>query len=126
VSKSALQDFRPLSDPGDEAAADPGVARALPFLVKPVAVTIASAEKSEPACVADRRREPAAGDEVHWSEQNRVLNSERLRQPILNGHVLLRIVRRTGRSNFRTRGRQTSLGWRSEKGQQWAGPCHGA
>jgi hypothetical protein len=98
VSKSALQDFRPLSDPGDEAAADPGVARALPLLVKPVAVTIASAEKSEPACVADRRREPAAGDEVHWSEQNRVLNSERLRQPILNGHVVLaRFVGGTGK-----------------------------
>jgi hypothetical protein len=54
VSKSALQDFRPLSEtPSDEAAADPSVARALPFSVKPVAVTIASAEQSEPACVAD-------------------------------------------------------------------------
>ena len=48
VSKSALQDFRSLSEiPGDEAAADPGVARALPFLVKPVAVTIASAQQSK-------------------------------------------------------------------------------
>jgi hypothetical protein len=41
VSKSALQDLRPVGEtPGDEAAPDPGVARALPFLVKPVAVTI--------------------------------------------------------------------------------------
>ena len=89
MSKSALQDLGPLSEtPGDEAAADPSVAGALPFLVKPIAVPIASAEQSEPACVADRRREPAARDEVHRSEQNRVLNSQRLRQTILNGHVL--------------------------------------
>jgi hypothetical protein len=88
VSKGALQDFRPLSEiPGDEAAPNPGVARALPFLVKPVAVTIASAEQSEPTCVADGRREPAAGDEVHRSEEDGVLNSQRLRQTILNGHA---------------------------------------
>ena len=89
MNEGALQYLRPFGEtPGDEAAADPGVARALPFSVKPIVVTIASAEQSEPACVADRRREPAAGDKIHRSEQNRVLNSQRLRQTILNGHVL--------------------------------------
>src|SRR5262245_26930011 len=49
VSESALQDLRPLSEaPGDEAAADPGVARALPFSVKPVAVAIAAASSPRP------------------------------------------------------------------------------
>ena len=39
MSESALQDLGPLSEtPSDEAAADPGVARALPFLIKPAAV----------------------------------------------------------------------------------------
>ena len=89
VSKSALQDLGPLREtPGNEAAADPGVSRALPFSVKPVAIAVASAKQSEPACVADCGGEPAAGDEVHRSEQDRVLNSERLRQTIVNGHVI--------------------------------------
>ena len=103
MSKSALQDFGPVSEtPGDESAPDPGVARALPFSVKPIAVTIASAEQSEPASVADRRREPAAGDEVHRSEQNRMLNSQHLRQTILDGHLLLITDRAgNGESNFR-------------------------
>src|SRR5262249_39852771 len=88
MSKSALQNLGPLSEtPGDEAAADPSVARALPFSVKPVAVAIPTAEQSQPACVADRRREPATRDEVHRSEQSRVLNSQRLCQTILNGHA---------------------------------------
>ena len=116
MSKSALQDFGPLSEaPGDEAAANPGVARALPFLVKPIAVPIASAEQSEPACVADCRRKPAAGNEIHWSEQNRVLNSQRLRQTILNGHVFrLPIVRGTGKVQLSSERDGTSAAAASE------------
>ena len=82
--------------------------------VKPVA--IASAEQSEPACVAYGRREPTTGDEVHRSEQNRVLNSQRLRQTILNGHVLL-ITDRAGNgegSNFRPHETATTAAAASE------------
>lgn len=48
--ESALQDVRSISQaPGNEAAADAGVARALPLLVNPVAVAIAATEQTEAA-----------------------------------------------------------------------------
>jgi hypothetical protein len=72
--------------PGDEAAADPGVARAVPFSVDPVAVAITAAEQTEATGLADRRRQPAAGDEIHRREQNWVQDSEHLSQAVLNGH----------------------------------------
>ena len=72
--------------PSDEAAADPGVARAALFSVDPVAVAITAAEQTEPTGLADRRRQPAAGDEIHRREQNWVLDSEHLSQAVLNGH----------------------------------------
>jgi hypothetical protein len=72
--------------PGDEAAADPDVARAAPFSVNPVAVAIAAAEQTEATGLADRRGQPAAGDEIHGGEQNWVLDAQHLSQAVLNGH----------------------------------------
>jgi len=72
--------------PGDEAAADPGVAGERPLPVDPVAIAVAAAEQSEAAGMGHRRGEPAAGDRVHGGEQNRVLDAECLCQPVPDGH----------------------------------------
>jgi hypothetical protein len=72
--------------PGDEAATDPGVTRPRPFLGDPAVVTIAAAEQTETTCLAHRRGKLTTRDDVHWSEQNRVLNSKRLREAVVEGH----------------------------------------
>jgi hypothetical protein len=67
--KRAVEQVRALlQGPGDEAAADPGVASACPLPFDPVAVAIATAEQAETHGLADRRGEPAAGHEVHGGE----------------------------------------------------------
>jgi hypothetical protein len=52
-----------------------------------VAIAIATAKQPESTRLTDRRSEPAAGYEVHRSEEDRMLNLEHLRQRISNSHV---------------------------------------
>src|SRR5215472_17458149 len=49
VCKSTLKDLGALSKtPGDKAAANPGIARTLPFSIDPIAVAIPATNQSEP------------------------------------------------------------------------------
>ena len=51
VCKSTLKDLGALSKtPGDKAAANPGIARTLPFSIDPIAVAIPATNQSEPTC----------------------------------------------------------------------------
>jgi hypothetical protein len=72
--------------PGDEATADPGVARARPLPLDPAAIAIAATDQAQPTGVAHRRGQPAAGDNVHGGKQNWMFNSKRPGQPILDSH----------------------------------------
>jgi hypothetical protein len=85
VCKSTLKDLGALSKtPSDKAAANPGIARALPFSIDPVAVAIPAANQSAPTCLANCSSKPATGHEVHRGEHYWVFNPECLRQTILN------------------------------------------
>jgi hypothetical protein len=90
TGKDAVQQFWALSQaPGDEATSNTGVARLSPFSIDPVALAVATAEKAEATRIAYRRGEPAARDHVHGGEQNGVLYTKCLRQPVLDGHSYL-------------------------------------
>jgi hypothetical protein len=78
VGENGVEQPRALRQaPGDEAAADPGVACTSPFPFDPAIVAVAATELAEPTGLADRGGEPAAGDEVHGGKQDRVLDAER-------------------------------------------------
>jgi TIR domain len=88
-AREAICPYRGLDDSrtwGAEhkAAANPGIARALPFSIDPVAVAIPATNQSEPTCLAHCSSKSTAGHEVHRGEQYWVFNPERLRQTILN------------------------------------------
>ena len=87
VRKGAVQYLWVLGEaPCDEAAADSGIACAIPLAIDPVGVAIATAKKTEAAGLADSRRRSASGNEIHRGKQNRMLNVEHPRQPVLEGH----------------------------------------
>src|SRR6478752_8681682 len=75
--------------PGDEAAANSRIARASPFSLYPVSITVAAAKKAHAPRLADGSGQSAAGDQVHRREQNRMFDVEQFRKAIANGHYRL-------------------------------------
>src|SRR5581483_4371151 len=71
---------------GDEAAADPLVAGRLEFAFQPGRIGIAAADQPEAAMRAYRRRQRAAGHHAHRRQENRMPDSEPLRQLRLQHH----------------------------------------
>jgi hypothetical protein len=75
--------------PGDEAATNSRITGESPFAFDATVISVTATEQAQAACEADCGGEPTARDEVHWSQQNRVLDSEYPGQSIADGHLSL-------------------------------------
>jgi hypothetical protein len=72
--------------PSYKTATNPRITCSIPLAIDPFAIAIATAKQAKPARLTDRRREPAAGYEIHGGKQNWVLDPEHSRQFGLNRH----------------------------------------
>jgi len=71
----------PSQRPGNEAAADAGIAGSGEFPLEPFGIAITAADQAEPARFAHRGRELAARRIGHRRGDDRMLDTELLRQP---------------------------------------------
>ena len=83
--------------PGDEAATNSRITGASPFAFDPTVISVTATEQAQAACVADCGGEPTARDEVHWSQQNRVLDAEYPVSRLLMGIFTYSEIRRSKR-----------------------------
>ena len=60
--------------PSNKAHADPCIARSIHFARQPSLVTITTADNAKATGPAYRRGKPSVGNDIHWREQDRVLD----------------------------------------------------
>jgi hypothetical protein len=90
VNENTIQQFGVLREaPGDEPTPDPRISRVSPFPIDPATVSIPATKQAQPAGMADCCGEPPTGNDIHWSEQDRMLDAEYTCQAIADGHLLL-------------------------------------
>ena len=77
MGKNTVQQLGVLGQaPRNKAAADASVAGARSFSLDPVPITVTPAEQAQTARVAYRCGEPASGDDIHGSQQDRVFDPQ--------------------------------------------------